>query len=628
MALWNLAPVTVLVLSVLFSFLGYRCLLCMIAVWTEVKRIVHIRRTLPGAPPHWLFGNVLQEPGPVTPGFEWHRNMPKSYRRLHVFWAGWKPIVVLNHPESVRNVLNGSVGTVKSEVYRLFDEWLGQPMATTDGNLWKRHRRLITNSFHFNVLKSHIPKMNQIADTLISVISQRGVAGELLELHKTTSAFSSDVILQCAFSYESGCQEGVSEYMKSVSTLAGIVMKRSLSPHLTYDFIFRRSSLYKSWRKEIDVLHRLQEKLISDRREQHRQTGCTEFSKGKDILDTLMLAKDTEGGLTDREMRDEINSFVFGGIDTTSSALTWLLYLLATHPEYQTKVQEEIDVLFQDRDPEVCSEDLHRTPFLMKCVKESQRMYSFVTPGRLLTEPLVVDGLTVPAGTELTLFTYQLHHNPDVWGDDHMTFRPNRFDRQNVEGRDPFAFIPFSAGARNCIAQQFALQEIQVAAIRIFDKFGFTLVRDSTEDLHRTPFLMKCVKESQRMYSFVSPGRLLTEPLVVDGLTVPAGTELTLFTYQLHHNPDVWGDDHMTFRPSRFDRQNVEGRDPFAFIPFSAGARNCIAQQFALQEIQVAMIRIFDKFCFTLVRDSKPVLRVVSVPEDEILLGIHPRSKK
>eukprot|EP00057_Strongylocentrotus_purpuratus_P017956 XP_011672430.1 PREDICTED: cytochrome P450 4g15-like [Strongylocentrotus purpuratus] len=409
MALWNLAPVSVLVLSVLFSFLGYRCLLCMIAVWTEVKRIVHIRRTLPGAPPHWLFGNILQEPGPVTPGFEWHRNMPKTYRRLCVFWIGWKPIVILNHPESVRNVLNDRVGTVKSDVYRLFDEWLGDGLVTTDGKVWKRHRKLITNSFHFNVLKSYIPKMNQIADTLISVISQRGAAGELLELHKTTSAFSSDVILQCAFSYESGCQEGVSEYMKSsdvyrlfdewlgdglvttdgkvwkrhrrlitnsfhfnvlksyihkmnqiadtlisvisqrgaagellelhkttsafssdvilqcafsyesgcqegvseymksLSTLGTIFMKRSLSPPLLYDFIFRRSSLYKSWRKEIDVLHRLQEKLISDRREQHRQTGCTEFSKGMDFLDTLMLAKDAEGGLTDREMRDEVS---------------------------------------------------------------------------------------------------------------------------------------------------------------------------------------------------------------------------------------------------------------------------------------------------------------------------------
>eukprot|EP00057_Strongylocentrotus_purpuratus_P005214 XP_003730449.2 PREDICTED: leukotriene-B(4) omega-hydroxylase 2-like [Strongylocentrotus purpuratus] len=179
--------------------------------------------------------------------------------------------------------------------------------------------------------------------------------------------------------------------------------------------------------------------------------------------------------------RGKVNTFLLGGIDTTSSALTWLLYLLATHPEYQTKIQEEVDELFQDREiREVRREDLHRTPFLMKCVKESQRMYSFVSSSRLLTEPLVVDGLTVPAGTDLAIYPYQLHHNPDVWSDDHMTFRPSRFDRQNVEGRDPFAFIPFSAGARNCIAQQFALQEIQVAAIRIYDKFGFTLVRDST----------------------------------------------------------------------------------------------------------------------------------------------------
>ncbi|XP_054752787.2 cytochrome P450 4F6-like [Lytechinus pictus] len=481
MAFWNVGPVAVLILTVIIISFGYKCLHWMIAAWGELKRIMHIRRTLPGPKPHWLFGNVLQEPGPLTPGFEWHRNMAKNYPRLHVFWVAWKPLVIPTHPDTVRNICNDKVGTVKSPLYGLFEEWLGNPMATSDGDLWKRHRRLITNTFHFNALKNYIPKINKVADTLISVISQRSEKEESLELHKTTSAFASDVILQCAFSFESDCQERESEYAKAVATLTDVVTKRTMNPLLLYEFFFRRSSIYKVWREKINILHTLQEKLISARREQHQNTGCTEFKKGMDFLDTLLLASDARGGLTDKEMRDEINSFIFGGVDTTSSALTWLIYLLATHPEYQTMVQEEVDELFKDREiPEIRSEDLHGTPFLVKCIKESQRMYSFVSPGRLLTEPLVVDGLTVPAGTEIVIYTYQLHHNPDVWGDDHMSFKPSRFDRENVEGRDPFAFLPFSAGARNCIAQQFALQEIQIAAIRIFDKFDFSLVRDST----------------------------------------------------------------------------------------------------------------------------------------------------
>ncbi|XP_041462042.1 leukotriene-B4 omega-hydroxylase 3-like [Lytechinus variegatus] len=472
----------VVLVVLLISIAGHRFFLCMVAVWREVKRIMHIRHTLPGPKPHWLFGNALQEPGPLTPGFEWHRNMAKTYPKIHVFWAGWNPIVNLNHPDSVRNVLNGNTGTVKNFWgYNIFHEWLGQNMLTADGNSWKRHRRLITNTFHFNALKTYIPKINQVADTLVSVISKRNEAGKSLELHKTMCSFASDVTLQCVFSYKSDCQVGESDFVNSIHTLADIVTKRGFSAILSYEFIFRRSSLYKVWREAINVVHTLIKKIISDRRGQHRTSGSTlEYIKGMDFLDTIMLATDSEGGLTDEEIRDEANTFLFAGIDTTSSALTWLIYLMATHPEYQTKVQEEVDELFKDRENrEINSEDLRNTPFLMKCIKESKRMYSFICPGRLLTEPLVIDGYTIPTGTVVAMFTYQLHHNPEVWGDDHMTFKPSRFDRENVESRDSFAFIPFSAGARNCIGQQFALQEMQIAAIRIFDKFGFTLLRDS-----------------------------------------------------------------------------------------------------------------------------------------------------
>ncbi|XP_041461262.1 leukotriene-B4 omega-hydroxylase 3-like [Lytechinus variegatus] len=487
MDIGGISPVATVLLSCLVSFLGYRCLICVFTAWREVKRILHIRRTLPGPKPHWLFGNVLQQPGPLTPGLEWHRNMAKTYPRLHVFWAGWKPVVGLNHPDSIRKILTDSVGTVKSSLYGLFEEWLGRSMPLTDGYLWKRHRKLITGTFHFNALKNNIPKINQVAETLVSVIAQRCEEGKPLEVYKSMSSFSSDVILQCAFSYKSDCQKVESQFVQSSHSLTDIIAKRyrckteTRSPVLPFEFIFRRSSLYKPWRKGINVLHEYIEKIISERREEHKTRGSNlEYFKGMDLLDTVMLSKDSEGGLTDEEIRDEANTFLLAGIDTTSSALTWLLYLLATHPEYQTKVQEEVDELFKDRtNREIYSDDLRNTPFLLKCIKESQRIYSTIAPGRLLTEPLVVDGLTVPAGTEITIYTYQLHHNPDVWGDDLMEFKPSRFDRENVESRDAFAFIPFSAGARNCIGQHFALQEMQIAAIRMFDKFGFTLLQDS-----------------------------------------------------------------------------------------------------------------------------------------------------
>ena len=131
------------------------------------------------------------------------------------------------------------------------------------------------------------------------------------------------------------------------------------------------------------------------------------------------------------------------------------------------------------------------------------------------------------------------------------------------------------------------------------------------------------------MYSPVLlPSRTLTAPYDVDGVTLPAGTTVAINLYQLHHNPTVWGDDHMEFKPSRFLPENLAGLDPFAYLPFSAGPRNCIGQQFALNQLRVLTARILRRFHLSLVEgepEPVPYLTVVVRPMREILLKLEPR---
>ena len=118
-------------------------------------------------------------------------------------------------------------------------------------------------------------------------------------------------------------------------------------------------------------------------------------------------------------------------------------------------------------------------PFLLQCIRESLRLYTFLMPARTLLEPLTVDGRTIPRKSSVMVDYYQLHHNPDVWGDDHMEFRPERFEPERVAERDPYAFMPFSAGPRTCIGQHLAMLELQIAAARVLGEFSVGLVRDS-----------------------------------------------------------------------------------------------------------------------------------------------------
>ncbi|XP_071505751.1 ultra-long-chain fatty acid omega-hydroxylase-like [Diadema antillarum] len=368
--------------TVALSIFGFKIVQFLLSLVATLHRLAYIRRHLPGPKPHWLYGN-FRDPGFMEPGFKWEQEAVTKYRRLLVFWMGWKPIVMLNHPDSIKPILATNIGR-KTDGYQVFKDWT-EGLAIIDGDIWKRHRSLITPSFHFQVLKQYLVVMNEAVDPN----------------YHTSSIIHKDV--------------------------------KETSPE----------------------------------------------KKAMDFLDTLLLAKDSDGnGLSEKEIRDEVNTFIFAGTDTTGSALTWFLYIIAQHPEEQARVQDEVDTLFAGRDDDsVRYEDLKKLTYTTQCLRESVRLYLNIPPSRVLREPLKVNGFTIPAGTNVMVNLYQVHHNPDVWGDDHMDFKPERFERANVEKRDPFAFVPFSAGARNCIGQQFAMDELRSAAARIFRRFSVSLVK-------------------------------------------------------------------------------------------------------------------------------------------------------
>ncbi|XP_071476283.1 ultra-long-chain fatty acid omega-hydroxylase-like [Diadema antillarum] len=467
--------ITTILGTVVLSFFGFKIVQFLLSLVANLRRLMYITRHLPGPKPHWLYGNA-RDPGFNEPGFKWEQEAVSKYRRLLVFWMGWKPVVMLNHPDSIKPLLATNIGR-KGDEYRVFKDWT-EGLGTLEGAIWKRHRSLITPSFHFQVLKQYLMVMNEALDVLIDKLHVAADQGEPVKTHETMSLLSHDVILRCAFSHQSNCQQKESREVEVFEKLTNICAYRMFNPLMFYDFIFRLSSKYREWKESYSYVHNVHDRIVAERRRVYATEKEPE-KKTMDFLDTLLLARDSNGnGLSEKEIRDEVNMFIFAGTDTTASALTWLLYTLAQHPEEQARVQEEVDTLFAGRDDDsVRYEDLKKLTYTTQCLRESMRLYVNVPSFRVMRESLKVNGFTVPAGTNVMVNNYQVHHNPDVWGDDHMDFKPERFERANVEKRDPFAFVPFSAGARNCLGQQFAMDELRSAAARIFRKFSVSLVK-------------------------------------------------------------------------------------------------------------------------------------------------------
>ncbi|KAJ8027005.1 Cytochrome P450 4V2 [Holothuria leucospilota] len=162
---------------------------------------------------------------------------------------------------------------------------------------------------------------------------------------------------------------------------------------------------------------------------------------------------------------------MFEGHDTVSTSLTMALYLIGRHPKVQKKIQEELHRIFgNDRDRYMTSEDLQQLEYLSCVMKESQRLLTTVPViGRDLKEDTRIGGIDVPKGTYVSLALDLLHRDPNQFPEPEK-FDPDRFLPSNSEGRHNFAFIPFSAGHRNCIGQKFASMEQKVVLATLLRK--------------------------------------------------------------------------------------------------------------------------------------------------------------
>ena len=207
----------------------------------------------------------------------------------------------------------------------------------------------------------------------------------------------------------------------------------------------------------------------------------TMYTREKKVLVDILLDLYERGEIDIAGIREEVDTFVFAGHDTTSSAVSWTLYEIGRHPDIQMKLHEEIDNVAEAGEKRIV--DKIRSLKYLECViKESLRLHPPVPAfDRMLEADLeVVCGCTIPAGTVVEVDVVNVHRNPKYWPDPHV-FDPDRFEKEKSATRSPYCFLPFSAGSRNCIGQKFAMQELKVFLYTILKNFNIKSVQKPDE---------------------------------------------------------------------------------------------------------------------------------------------------
>ncbi|XP_011500529.1 PREDICTED: cytochrome P450 4C1-like [Ceratosolen solmsi marchali] len=195
--------------------------------------------------------------------------------------------------------------------------------------------------------------------------------------------------------------------------------------------------------------------------------------------------------LSFKEVLDELETFMFAGHDTTAAAISWSLFALGNAPEIQKKIRDELNEVLDNPCEQVTSKHLAQLEYFNRVVKEILRLYPSVpVVSRELDEETIFDNCIIPKGTWISIQIYQLHHDPEVW-EDPETFNPDRFLPENNAQRHPYAYVPFSAGPRNCIGQKFAILEIKHTLLGILQKWNISSVLKPHEMKLKSEIILK-----------------------------------------------------------------------------------------------------------------------------------------
>ncbi|TKS68448.1 Cytochrome P450 4V2 [Collichthys lucidus] len=240
--------------------------------------------------------------------------------------------------------------------------------------------------------------------------------------------------------------------------MSDIISRRQRTPWFWFGFVYNYFGEGREHDKILKILHSFTYNGTKKRRA---------------FLDMLLKATYEDGNkMTHQDIQEEVDTFMFEGHDTTAAAMNWVLHLLGSHPEAQSKVQQELQEVFGTSDRPVNTEDLKKLRYLDCVIKEALRLFPSVPFfGRNLGEDCHINGFKVPKGANAVVVTYALHRDPRYFPDPEE-FRPERFLPENSTGRPPYAYVPFSAGLRNCIGQRFAMMEEKVVLSTILRNFN------------------------------------------------------------------------------------------------------------------------------------------------------------
>jgi cytochrome P450 len=418
-------------------------------------------KTLPPGPKGHPILGVMSEFNRDTLGFITRCRDYGDIVRMRFFYV---TAYFLYHPDDIEYVVaTNPKNFLKAMSLRsnFFQRLVGNGLLTSEGEVWKRQRRLAQPAFHRQRINAYADVMVDYAQRMIASWK----AGEVRDIHQEMMVLTLEIVVRTLFNADVSQDtdkvgRALSEIVKPFSaqaTIRWILDNRLPTP------THRR--FYKAAQNLDDIVYR----IIADRRASGIDQG--------DLLSMLLAAHDEDGSqMTDKQLRDEVMTIFLAGHETTALTLCWTWYLLARNPLVEQKFQAELDDVLGGRLPELA--DLPRLKYTDMIVRESMRLYPPAYGlGREAIEECEIGGFRVPRKTQVFMFQWATQRDPRFFPEPNE-FHPERWTEEFSNSLPKYAYFPFGGGPRFCIGNNFALMEIVLVLATIGQRFKLPLVPD------------------------------------------------------------------------------------------------------------------------------------------------------
>ncbi|QSQ25346.1 cytochrome P450 [Pyxidicoccus parkwayensis] len=428
-------------------------------------------REAPGPKGHWFWGSLRER---RKESLHFFLRMHREHGRV----AQWRMgpvnrVISLVDPEHVRHVLVEHVGRyTKGFGGKRLSAMLGNGLLTSEGDFWKRQRRLAQPAFHRERLVPMVRVMEEEGRRMLERWRERPDSSAPLDLAEEMARTTLSIASRALFSTQVIGEAGrvlpaltVAQQEVNGRVLALLPLPLALPTPGNRAFLRARRTLDAV---VFDIIAR-------------RRRGET---TGQDLLAMLMEARDadTGEGMTDAQLRDELMTLFIAGYETTANALAWTWSLLSQHPEVEERARAEVARVLGERVPE--AEDIPRLRYLSQVLEESMRLHppAWVLVRQALEDD-VLDGFRIPADPRLivAISPWTIHRQPDLWPDPER-FDPDRFTPERAAGRPRLAYLPFGAGQRLCIGTHFAMMEMVLLLAQVLRRYRLRRVPGTKEE--------------------------------------------------------------------------------------------------------------------------------------------------